>query len=179
MNMSVRIRLCILALAFAGDLSAQRDEGFLKDLFAKKTEVRIAKYGPYIGLQRGAYTVLELGAEYQWKRLKLIKPVTNAVHMGFNYNFRYNVLGYDVGYWFKRGRLNLTYGINLNYRTDFTYDRFGFSPVLGYKLFQFHLQTGYHFLTRSGDFTQTNSFFISLHWVLIQDRDLNIRRKKR
>ena len=172
-------QLIILFLFFPFSFFAQKDEGFFKNIFSKKTEVRVSKYGPYIGLQRGKYTILELGGEYQWKKLKLVKPHTNAIHLGFNYNFKYNVLGYDLGYWFKKGRLDLTYGVNLNYRTDFTHNRVGLSPVIGYKILQFHLQTGYHFLTPSPNFTETNTFFISLHWVLIKNRDVKVKRKDR
>lgn len=141
-----------------------------------KIDIRLRKSGPYIGLQRGKYLVAEIGGEMQFKKVKLIRPVTHAFHTGFNYNFKYNVLGYDVGYWFKAGRLDLTYGANLIMRTDFNETRLGAAPVLGFKLFQFHLQTGYNFLTPARSFTETNRFFISLKWVLISKRDIDIDR---
>ena len=138
-----------------------------------KTEINIRKSGPYFGLQRGLYLVPEFGGELQWKKVKLLNPITNALHVGFNYNFKYNILGYDMGYWFKTGRLNLTYGANLVYRTDFTYDKIGFAPVLGFKFTQFHLQTGYHFLTPTHPSINTNKFFVSLKFVFINNRDVN------
>lgn len=138
--------------------------------------VRFQKYGPYLGVQRGAYTIAELGVEKQFKRVKLVRPVTHAFHTGFNYNFKYNVLGYDFGYWFQVGRLDLTYGANAYMRTDFNETRFGLGPVVGFKLFQFHLQTGYHFLTPATHFEETNAFFISLRLVLVNNRKLDIER---
>jgi hypothetical protein len=141
-------------------------------------DITIRKSGPYIGLQRGKYTVLEIGGEMQWKQVKLKSAVTHAVHAGFNYNFKYNVLGYDLGYWVKPSRLGLTYGGNLVLRTDFDENRLGFAPVLGYKLFGFHLQTGYHFLSRASQFTETNGFFVSLRFVLINNRDVDVDRNK-
>lgn len=142
-------------------------------------KITFKKSGPYIGVQRGLYTILEIGGEYQYKKIKLVKPPTHAAHMGFNYNFKYNVLGYDAGYWFKTGRLNLTYGGNLVFRTDFTHNRLGFAPVIGFKFMQFHLQTGYTFLTKSPNFTETNTFFVALRFVLINNRDLDIKKRKK
>ncbi|MFN6013980.1 MAG: hypothetical protein ACK47F_04755, partial [Flavobacteriales bacterium] len=75
-------------------------------------DIKVRKSGPYVGIQRGKYTILELGAEMQWKQVKLKQAVTQALHTGFNYNFKYNVLGYDFGYWIKPSRLGLTYGGN-------------------------------------------------------------------
>lgn len=141
-------------------------------------DIKVRKSGPYVGIQRGKYTILELGAEMQWKQVKLKQAVTQALHTGFNYNFKYNVLGYDLGYWIKPSRLGLTYGGNLVMRTDFNENRVGFAPVFGYKLVGFHLQTGYHFLSRSAYFTETNGFFISLRFVLINNRDIDVDRKK-
>jgi len=114
-------------------------------------DIKVRKSGPYVGIQRGKYTILELGAEMQWKQL---------------------------GYWIKPSRLGLTYGGNLVMRTDFNENRVGFAPVVGYKLVGFHLQTGYHFLSRSAYFTETNGFFISLRFVLINNRDIDVDRKK-
>lgn len=145
----------------------------------KRFELIVKKTGPYFSLQQGKYLVPELGVERQWKQIKLATAFTHAIHMGFNYNFKYKVLGYDVGYWVKPSRIGLTYGGNLILRTDFDETRLGFAPVIGYKLVGFHLQTGYHFLSRSTTFTETNKFFISLRFVLINDRDVDINKGKK
>lgn len=144
----------------------------------KWMEISVRKSGPYIGVQRGKYWVGEAGAEMQFKKLKLVKPVTHGIHMGFNYNFTQNVLGYDVGYWVKFGRLNLTYGGNLVLRTNFSETRYGVAPVVGFKLSQFHLQTGVHLLTPSTSFKETNTFFIAVRFVLINKRDWDVDRDR-
>lgn len=139
-------------------------------------EVRVLKSGPYLGIQRGDYWVGELGAEFQWKRIQLKTATTHGIHTGFNYNFNHNILGYDLGYWIKPSRLGLTYGGNLLLRTDFAENKFGFAPCIGYKLFGFHLQTGYQFLSGSKEMKGVNTFFLSLRFVLINHRDTKITR---
>lgn len=140
-------------------------------------KVTVTQSGPYVGLQKGLYNTLEFGMEGQYKRVRLIKNVTHAAHMGFNYNFFRNVLGYDVGYWFKQGRLNLTYGANFVYRTDFSSTRVGICPVIGYKIWQLHLQTGCHLMTRPAVDFPTNILFVSLRFVLINQRDIKIKKQ--
>lgn len=141
-------------------------------------DVNITKTGPYLGVQRGKYTIIEIGGERQWKRVRFKAPKTHAAHMGFNYNIKYNVLGYDVGYWLKPNRIGLTYGGTIFYRTDFISSRLGFAPVLGFKFMWFHLQTGYHFMSRLKSVFETNTFFVSLRVGIINDRDIDIKRKK-
>ncbi len=169
-----------LGLLLSVEASAQT-AGFLSNekLPLKGLDISLKKSGPYFGLQRGKYLIAEFGGEVQFKKVKLVRPVTHAFHTGFNYNFKYNVLGYDLGYWFKVGRLDLTYGANLVMRTDFNETRLGIAPVVGFKLFQFHLQTGYHFLTPARTFTETNTFFVSLRFVLMSKRDIDIDRDKK
>ena len=135
-----------------------------------KTKINIHKSGPYVGLQKGLFNVVELGGEYQWKKVKWVKPKTFSVNAGMNYNFQENVLGYDAGFWFKTGRLNLTYGAAICYRTDFTRGEIGFAPIIGFKLAQFHLQTGCIFFAAPMSYIKTNTFFISLRFVLINRR---------
>ena len=137
--------------------------------------LNVTKTGPYIGLQQGKYLVLELGAERQWRKIQLLTAQTHALHMGFNYNFKYNVLGYDVGYWWRPSRLGLTYGGNLFFRTDFDNPKVGFAPAIGYKFWWLHLQTGYHFMPRPKEF-ETNTFFISLRFGIINDRSWELKR---
>jgi hypothetical protein len=153
---------------------------FFVSVFAFSTpdplKINLHKFGPYIGLQRGAYTGLEFGAEYQLKTLAWVKPTTQAAHFGFNYNLYHNVLGYDLGYWMKRGRFNLSYGANLIYRTDYSRSALGFTPVIGFKLSQLHFQTGYNFLMTSVPPKAVNGFFVSLRFVFIQNSNLDINK---
>ena len=103
--------------------------------------IDLEKFGPYLGLQRGKFSSLEFGVEYQLKELALFKPETQAVHAGVNYDLSNNVLGYEAGYWFKKGRMNLSYGANLIFRTDYSTNALGISPVVGFKLAQLSSST--------------------------------------
>ncbi len=143
------------------------------------SKVNVTKSGPYFGIQRGKFAIIEIGGEKQWKRVTWRKPKTHALRFGANYNFKYNVIGYDIGYWLKLGRLDLTYGCNLVCRTDFDVYSFGISPTIGYKFQQFHLQTGYHFLNRPIDTFETNSLFISLRYVFINERKWNVSKNQK
>jgi hypothetical protein len=136
--------------------------------------IDLKKFGPYLGLQRGKYSSVEFGVEYQLKELALFLPETHALHGGFNYDLSNNVLGYEAGYWFKKGRMNLSYGANLIFRTDYSNNAFGISPLIGFKLAQFHLQTGYNFLPSAPDNMMVNRFFISLRFVIVQNWKLSL-----
>ena len=161
-------------------VNAQEDSKGLKNPFKnKRLDVSVSKSGPYFGVQRGEYLILELGLEQQWKKIKLKTAKTQSLSTGFNYNFKYNVLGYDAGYWTKPSRVDLTYGATLVFRTNFDETRVGMAPVVGYKLYGFHLQTGYYFLTPASNFDETNRFFISLRFILINDRDTDFWKKSR
>ncbi len=144
-----------------------------------RPSINVLKTGPYIGIQRGRYSVLELGVERQWKKLKIKNSKTNALHTGFNYNLFENVLGYDIGFWHKEGLLGLTLGGTFSFRSDFNKTRVGFSPIIGYKIWRLHLQTGYFFLTQSSNFNNTNTLFVSLRYLLINDRKFKKRKRKK
>lgn len=169
-TLNLSLLFILFALGVNGQLFNQKDP---------LVKINVRKTGAYLGLQAGSYYVPEFGTEIQWKRIKLDDPKTHALHTGFNYNFKYNVLGYDLGYWHRPNRVGLTYGGNLVYRTDFTHGNFGVVPVVGYKIFQLHLQTGYHFLMPSEVQYETNRFFVSLRWVIINDRDYDFKWRKR
>ncbi len=174
--------LSSLLLVFSTGIFAQNLEmqGALKK---RLLDIDVTKTGPYFGLQRGKYTVVEIGVERQWKQVRLKMPVTHAAHAGFNYNFKYNMLGYDMGYWYRPHRIGLTYGGNLFLRTNFTDTRVGFAPVIGYKIWLVHFQTGYHFMPRLPENFETNRFFVSLRIGIINDRDVDFdwrnRKKKK
>jgi len=139
--------------------------------------VKITKSGPYLGFQYGKYKNLELGYELQRKAVKLIKPTTHALNLGLDFNFIESVLGLNLGYYQKKGRLNFTYGFALLYRTDFRESRIGISPKVGYKLYGFHLQGGINLLTPNKDFTNNNLFYASLKFVLIKNRNYKWRKR--
>jgi hypothetical protein len=160
---SILLLLCGFANTQTATLSKKWD---LKDL-----ELDVDKIGPYIGLQQGKFSSFEFGVEYQHKNIKLVRPTTYSLHLGCNYNFSNNLLGYDLGYWYKAGRLNLTYGVNAIFRTDYKTNALGFAPVVGFKLGQLHLQTGYNFLSRTHPGFACNSFFMTIRFVLVQYRN--------
>jgi hypothetical protein len=142
-------------------------------------KVHVRKTGPYFGIQQGRYTVGELGGEMQFKRVKLKKPHTHGIYLGGEYNIPNNSLGFNTGAWRKPGRFDFTYGLNLAYRTDFDFNRWGGGPFVGYKIYGFHLMTGYNFLSRAGEFTEVNQLYISLRFTLVKNRDTNFEWRKR
>ena len=160
----LKLITCLFFISFATMSHAQK-----KGLLEKK-RIDIVKNGPYFGLQKGKFIVVGIGGERQWKDLQFRKPKTHALNIGFNYDFSNNVLGYDLGYWHKPSNIGLTYGASLLLRTDFTNTKIGFAPVLGYKIWQFHIQTGYQFLLKSSsNYFITNKLFIDLRFVLINN----------
>jgi len=188
-QMNNRFFFLVVLVSLSFSLVAQ--EGKLSGLFSsddkkKKDpllELAVRQSGPYFGLQQGKYTVAEVGGEMQWRKMRLKKPTTHAVNAGIDYNLFENVLGFNTGYYYKGGRTKLTYGANLVYRSDFTNNRFGFGPALGYKLFGFHAQVGYFLLTPHETFINTNTLYVSLRFVLINDRNIEVnsrlKKKKR
>jgi hypothetical protein len=168
--------LCFAVIFYCGIANSQLAEAYRPK---KLIDVSIKKTGPYVGFQRGQYNVIEFGVERQWKQLSIKTAVTHAGHMGFNYNFKRNVLGYDIGYWAKPHRFGLTYGGNLVFRTNFNESRIGIAPVIGFKFWLLHLQTGYHFLPNLPETLETNKFFISLRLGIVNDRDVDVNGKKK
>ena len=138
----------------------------------------VKKLGPYFGIQQGRYTVGEIGMEFQHKDIRLKKPKTNAFHLGLGYNIPNNSLQINGGYWHKPSRFDLTYGVDICMRSDFDTERFGISPVVGYKVLGFHIRAGYMFLTSSETFTETNQLFVNLRFTLVNNRDFDWNKRK-
>jgi hypothetical protein len=91
------------------------------------------------------------------------------------YNFSDNVIGYKAGMWMKRGHINLTYGANVSYFTDFKEGhKFGIGPSVGFRLLGFHLVNGYNFLTHDKIVTKeglkvelpVNTLYMSLRYYI-------------
>nr|WP_299202212.1 hypothetical protein [uncultured Brumimicrobium sp.] len=139
----------------------------------------VRKMGPYFGIQQGEFTVGEIGMELQFKDIRWVKTKTNSFHVGLEYNIPNNVLGLNAGYFHKPSRVDLTYGVDVALRSNFNEERYGISPVLGYKLFGFHLRVGYMFLTPSKTFTETNQLFINLRFILVNNRKMQLNKRKK
>lgn len=136
---------------------------FSRKLFQRNT-------GMIIGLQKGQSTWIELGGEAHWRKISLRKPHVIGATTNLEYNFSDNVLGYKAGMWMKRGRVNLTYGANVSYFTNFNEGhRVGIGPSVGFRFVGFHLINGYNFLSNdktNGDEgpIQVNSLYMSLRY---------------
>jgi hypothetical protein len=105
--------------------------------------------GMILGLQRGRYTSIELGGEAHWRKIAFKKPHIIGATANLEYDFSNNVIGYKAGMWMKRGRINLTYGANVAYFTNFKDgNRFAFGPTVGFRLLGLHLVNGVNILTK-------------------------------
>ncbi len=168
---SILLLLFLLSISFLGQ--SQED----KKPFFPKYKISTKKYGVIIGLNRGEFTAFELGGETQFKRVKLTNPITHAANFSFDYNFKQNTLGLNVGYWFKTARLGLTYGARGRYMSDFTEDYLAISPMLGFKFSILHLQVGYNYYPTTPNFNH-NKLFVSLRVVLINNSDTKFKKKE-
>jgi hypothetical protein len=153
-------------------------DGDIDHYDARLFKIYSRSYGLLIGIQKGKYTFLELGVEQHWRKIKLIKPRLTSVGLNMEYNFKYNVLGYKAAVWTKRGRVDLTYGLAACYFTDFDRSRYGFAPMIGFRLLGFHLVNGYNIIFDKGDFNRVNPLFISLRYFISTDTKIRFRRKK-
>lgn len=133
-------------------------------------ELRTIKTGLLIGAQKGKYFGIELGMERQWKELKLKKPFTWAIAANGEYHFGSDNLGFKVGPWFKWGRADFTYGVNLTFLSDFEYNRFGASPAIGFKIIGFHILASYNVLYGPDQFNDYNKLHLSLRYYISKDR---------
>ena len=131
--------------------------------FKKKLLQR--NHGAILGLQRGGVTALVLGAEAHWRKLSLNNPTIIGATANLGYNFGKHVIGYQAGMWMKRGRVNLTYGGNLVYYSNFKgLQRYGLGPAVGFRLAGFHLINGYNFLAGDKELEGANSLYVTLRY---------------
>jgi hypothetical protein len=146
-------------------------------------KLRQRNFGAILGVQRGRYMFFEFGAEHHWRTISLTNPRIYALSANAAYNFGHNVLGYNATFWFKQGRINLTYGLNAAYYTDFTHARYGGGPVVGFRLLGFHLATGYNYLagnkTEGQGLTKVNPLYISLRYYFPVSNDFDWDKKKK
>lgn len=141
-------------------------------------------YGAIVGLQRGNITSLEFGAEMHWRKIAFRKPSITGATANFEYNFGHHVLGYKVGIWQKTGRVNLTYGGNLVYFTNFKgLQRYGLGPAIGFRFAGFHLINSYNLLLGDKEMKDVNKLYMALRYYFPIDNkftwDRETMRKKR
>jgi hypothetical protein len=151
-----------------------------KDYYSNAADTEISPYrkkllqrnhGAILGVQRGAVTSIEIGAEAHWRKLSFTNPTIKGATANLSYNFRNHVIGYQVGMWAKRGRVNLTYGGNVVYYSNFKgLNQYGVGPAVGFRLAGFHLINGYNFLVGdnfyAGDkqIAAANTLYITLRY---------------
>lgn len=143
---------------FQSDADESKKRSSKKKLFQRNQ-------GAIVGLQRGAATAIELGGEAHWRKLSLFNPQIVGASTNLEYNFGGHVLGYKAGMWMKRGRVNLTYGGNVVYFTDFNgLQRYGLGPSVGFRFLGFHLINGYNFLAGDKELKQANTLHMTLRY---------------
>lgn len=122
-------------------------------------------YGAILGIQRGSNTAVEMGGEMHWRKMALRKPRITGLSANLEYNFGNHVLGYKIGAWQKTGRVNLTYGGNVVYFTNFKgLQRYGVGPAVGFRLAGFHLINGYNILFGDKELDDVNTLYMSLRY---------------
>lgn len=120
--------------------------------------------GTIIGIQKGAGTAFELGGEAHWRKMSLLKPHIVGAVANMEYDFANHMMGYKAGMWMKRGRINLTYGGNLLYFTNFQgMQKYGVGPSVGFRFAGFHFVNGYNMLA-GDDAMKVNTLYTSLRY---------------
>lgn len=156
------------------------------DIQSTKAKLFQRNYGAILGVQRGKATFFEFGSEIHWRKVRLSNPRLIAATANVNYNIADNVLGYQAGFWTKRGRIALTLGANAGYYTDFNKGSFAIGPAVGFRLLGFHLTTGYNHLFNKGisEITgqkslsdKVNSFHIGLLYYFPLDNKFSWNKK--
>ena len=161
---------------------AYSDVGLTRSPYKRKLLQR--NWGAIVGIQRGKGTALELGAEAHWRKLSLSNSKIVGATTNLEYNFSDHVIGYKAGAWMKRGRVNLTYGGNLVYFSDFDgRQRYGVGPSVGFRLAGFHLVNGLNILAGDKEMEGANTLYMSLRYYFPVDNkftwDKKTRKKKK
>jgi len=141
----------------------------------KDVKLITKKRGVYFNYERGLYDVGGVGMEFQRKKLAIKHTNNHAYGFGFNYNVKYNILGYEAHYWHLKGVYGLTYGGDVFFFTNFSNSDGGIAPTVGFRFSGFHLQTGYKFLINGGEKMEVNRFFLRLRFTLNKKTDRDLR----
>ncbi|MES2733206.1 MAG: hypothetical protein V4714_15775 [Bacteroidota bacterium] len=149
-----------------------------KSLYSPPIELYTRGYGAIIGYQQGERTFFELGGEANWRKIRLSHPHTYGVGANVEYNFAQKVLGWKASGWVKPGRIDFTYGVNLLYYSDFSHNRIGIGPALGYKLLGFHFIVGANLMAGSRELTAYNTFFLTIRYYAPIQKKTGFRKSK-
>lgn len=141
-----------------------------------KFRVFTRSYGFLLGVQGGKYTFIEMGVESHWRKIALTKPRLLGLCANVEYNFGFNTLGYKAGIFHKVGRINFTYGLNLNYYTNFENSKVGLGPAIGFKLLGFHLLNGYNFMFGRSEFKEYNTLYVTIRYFFPLKNKVRIKR---
>lgn len=148
----------IFTLSFVGFSQSQSSFGFNK-----------IQLGPYLGLQKGKNTVIELGVEKRVKEVSLLKRSSHAYNIGANFDLNSLLVGIDGGVWFRPHSIGLLWGGQLAIRSDFNQYIIGVSPTIGYKIWFIHATLGYYYYPLNIPNIITNNLYVSLRLNLTQN----------
>lgn len=180
MNKNLFLVFFLLLFAFSSSAQLAYEPEFFINNNIREAKAKLFQrnYGMILGLQRGAYTFLELGTEIHWRKVSLFKPSIYSATTNIEYNLKHNVIGYKVGAWMKQGRVNLTYGINFSYHTNFTYKKVGVGPSVGFRILGFHLLAGGNFLVGDKELEQVNPLYVAARYYFPVDNKFSWKKKR-
>ena len=167
MNYFAAVLCCLLIFSFPA-AEAQifgKKEGQDKKENNDRRKFYQSSNGLLLGYEKGRNDFFQLGYEYNWKKMRLTKPVIRAVDGFMEYNFWENVLGMKAAYWQRHGRLKLTYGGHVGYFTDFDQASLSIGPSAGFRILGFHAQAGFNILLNNPEI-EANKLYLSLSYFI-------------
>lgn len=180
-RMKLKIKFLVVSLflnsVIAYSIPRTSDPVLKHEFKIKDLSLISKKKGIYIGYERGLYDVVGFGGELQRKKMAIKGAKIDAFSLGFNYNFKNNILGYDFSYWHKDGIIGLTYGADVVAISDFKAFNFGVSPTIGFRFSGFHLQTGYKFMAKKSGLN-SNNLFIRLRFTIHKSTERDLKTHK-
>ncbi|MFM7565249.1 MAG: hypothetical protein ACKO4K_00730 [Flavobacteriales bacterium] len=135
--------------------------------------------GPYLGLQKGRNTVLELGLEKRIKEIALGHRSSYAINLGANFDFQSLLVGLDGGLWFRPHNVGFMWGGQLALRSDFHQSMVGISPTLGYKIWFLHATLGYYVYPKKIPNVVTNHLYASVRLTLTQEKKVKTHERSK